>query len=108
MHHLVSKLDNTAPRMHSGNWAREYENGWRWEDNVKYLNIELSTKKLDAVIMEFGKENVALGHPFDEAEHKPLALPDICGLYVRDVEDQVKALAGYLDDDNQLAAWLDQ
>jgi hypothetical protein len=105
MNRLRSKVDSACPIILARDWATEKERGWRWACNVSVTD-STGAEMLKDCQRVHGASNVTIGQPFDENEMKPIPIPTLCGLYVRDVEETVEALRRDLDNDKKVAKWL--
>lgn len=99
-------MDGNSPKIYAGNWLSVSNDGWRWSRNVN-LKDKAGAKHIIEDLQEtFGKENVTAGHAFNESSMKPAEIIGQCGIYVRDVEQQVEEANKLLDDPEAVAAWL--
>lgn len=105
MNRLRQKVHPDCPAIFGSTWERDHEHGWRWA-----CNLSLTDNTGEQILTEYqtahGKKNITIGWPFDENEFEPKSIPNLCGLYIRDVEKLVRDLNEALDNDKKVEEWL--
>lgn len=106
---LRNMIDTNCQVIFAGNWESQTNDGWRWFTNMDLEHFEVCRVQIREAQRDFGVMNVTTGHPFSERHMKPLpaSVTKFVGLYVRDTQDMLKALSDALEDDVQIARWLD-
>lgn len=105
MGRLRQMMDPNSPMIHAGNWVLQSKAGWRWVANLSATDTSGVTM-IEEAHERHGLINVTIGQPFSEGEMKPVAVPTLCGLYVRDTDDLIRELQADLSNEKMVAKWM--
>lgn len=105
MSRLRQMIDANAPVVFAGNWVLQSRVGWRWVANLSATDTS-GISMIEEAQEKHGVLNVTIGQPFSEGEMKPVAVPTLCGLYVRDTDDLIRELQENLSNEQMVAKWM--
>lgn len=96
----MSEIPDSNPYINVSNWPTYEAQGWRWARNLpepKRVNKSTTNAIIDTYQRDYGVGKVTLGNAWNEQYLGPAGESGMVGLYVRDVEQQVRALHKDLD-----------
>lgn len=98
MQRLRDLISTDAPVIFTGNWNKVNLEGWRWAENIP---VSATIRGSDTILKyqkEYGRDNVALGHPWSPRQFKPSPNPQQFGIYVRDLETAMATFGTEFDE----------
>lgn len=98
MQRLRDLISTDAPVIFTGNWEKVNSEGWRWAENMP---VSATIRGRDTIMKyqkEYGRDNVALGHPWSPRQFKPSPNPQQFGIYVKDLEAAMTTFSTEFDE----------
>jgi hypothetical protein len=94
---LRDRLAITVSEVTIENWPRMLKAGWRHVKDYSVVQGSLAEHFLLMLVEEHGPFNVTVGDPWSTITMQPEENRDYVGLYVRDVESEIKKLRAIIE-----------
>lgn len=96
----MTEIPDSNPFINVSNWPTYAAQGWRWQRNLpepKRVNKSTTEAIIATYQRDLGVSKVTLGNAWNEQWLGPAGEAGMVGLYVRDVEQQARALRKEMD-----------